>query len=69
MSSFFLQSEEDWISKERYRLKVIEKDVRQEVNKARYQKEVKLKRDRKVRHCHVIDNNSLFTVNHSIPVL
>ncbi|XP_035595673.2 uncharacterized protein LOC118360536 [Oncorhynchus keta] len=38
---------EDWVSKERSRLKLIEKDVRHDVNKAKYMKEAKEKRIRK----------------------
>ncbi|XP_071264674.1 fap1 adhesin-like [Salvelinus alpinus] len=38
---------EDWVSKERSRLKLIEKDVRHDLNKAKYMKEAKEKRIRK----------------------
>ncbi|KAK6303295.1 hypothetical protein J4Q44_G00257490 [Coregonus suidteri] len=39
--------EEDWVSKERSRLKLIENYVKHDVNKARYLKEAKEKRNRK----------------------
>ncbi|XP_023832539.1 DNA ligase 1-like [Salvelinus sp. IW2-2015] len=38
---------EDWVSKERSRLKLIEKDVRHDLNKAKYMKEAKEKRIKK----------------------
>ncbi|XP_071227083.1 serine-rich adhesin for platelets-like [Salvelinus alpinus] len=38
---------EDWVSKERSRLKLIEKDVRHDLNKAKYMKEAKEKHIRK----------------------
>jgi hypothetical protein len=47
-------SEDYWVSKERFRLKLIQNDVKHDVNKARQLKEAKEKRNRKVMISHTL---------------
>lgn len=46
--------EEYWVSKERSRLKLIQNDVKHDVNKARYLNEAKEKLNRKVMISHTL---------------